>query len=95
MMVFPSSLVTLRVLIVRQGIVQASVFVLSIDCPLIGLEINNCQIPSTLGQASYACQVSLPRRVKLCMLSKKGCLWLDQREIQNKGAFLAEFLSLD
>ena len=94
-MVFPSSLVTLRVLIVRQGIVQASVFVLSIDCPLIGLEINNCQIPSILGQASYACRVSLPRQGKLCMLSKKGCLWLDQREIQNKGAFLAEFLSLD
>ena len=95
MMVFPSSLVMLRVLIVRQGIVQASVFVLSIDCPLIGLEINNCQIPSILGQASYACRVSLPRRGKLCMLSKKGCLWLDQREIQSKGAFLVEFLSFD
>ena len=86
---------TLRVLIVTQGIVRTSVFVLWIDCPLVGHKINSCQTPSISGQASYACQVSLPGRVKLCMLSKKGCLWLDKREIQNKGAFLAEFLPLN
>lgn len=44
MMAFPSSLLTLRVLLVMQGILQAFVFVLWIDCPPIGLEINNCRI---------------------------------------------------
>ena len=44
MMAFPSSLLTLRVLLLMQGILQAFVFVLWIDCPPIGLEINNCRI---------------------------------------------------
>ena len=44
MMAFPTSSVTLRVCVVTQGLPQASVFVLLIDFPPIGLEINSCEI---------------------------------------------------
>ena len=44
MMAFPTSSVTLRVCVVMQGLPQAPVFVLLIDFPSIGLEINSCEI---------------------------------------------------